>query len=77
MSDSDQTQSTVAREHLKRLARLRQLYISDQQRADRDGRDWARRILDRVASGSEPKPSRFGIDAARRALGLGSRGGVK
>jgi len=77
MSDHGQPQSTVAREHLKRLAQLRQLFISDQQRADRDGRDWARRILDRVAAGSAPRPSRFGIDAARRALGLVSRGGVR
>lgn len=76
MSDSDQT----AREHLKRLARLRQQIVSDQQREageDRDGREWAWRVMHRFSAGREPKPSRFSVDAARRALGLVSRRGVR
>jgi len=76
MSDSDQTQSAFAREHLKQLARLRQQIISEQQQ-DRDGRAWARRVLLRFASGGEPEASHISVEFARRALGLVSRRGVR
>jgi len=80
MSDTDQTQSAVAREHLKRLARLRQQIVSNEQREageDRDGREWAWRVLHRVASGLDPKSSRISVEFARRALGLVSLRGVR
>lgn len=80
MSDHSQPQSTVAREHLKRLARLRQQIVSNQQceaGEDRDGRKWAWRALHRFASGLDPKSSRISVEFARRTLGLVSRGVVK